>query len=56
MCSASWGRGLQTAHRPRRRARPPHGHPAKPLTSPHLMKVAAGVRQIQERGELIDKL
>ncbi len=28
----------------------------KPLTSPHLMKVAAGVRQIQERGELIDKL
>ncbi len=28
----------------------------KPLTSPHLMKVAAGVRQIQERGELIEKL
>jgi ParB family chromosome partitioning protein len=30
--------------------------PAKPLASPHLMKVAAGVRQIQERGDLIDKL
>jgi ParB family transcriptional regulator, chromosome partitioning protein len=36
-------------------AQPPSGA-AKPLTSPHLMKVAAGVRQIQERGELADRM
>ena len=29
--------------------------PAK-TTSPHLMKVAAGVRQIQEKGEALDRL
>lgn len=35
----------------------PAGTPSpKALTSPHLMKVAAGVRHIQERGELVDKL
>jgi ParB family chromosome partitioning protein len=28
----------------------------KPTTSPHLMKVAAGVRQIQERGEIAERL
>jgi ParB family chromosome partitioning protein len=32
------------------------GAQPKPTTSPHLMKVAAGVRQIQERGELAEKL
>jgi ParB family chromosome partitioning protein len=25
-------------------------------TSPHLLKVAAGVRQIQEKGEVLDRL
>nr|AHH29567.1 RepB [Rhizobium mesoamericanum CCGE 501] len=29
---------------------------AKPTTSPHLLKVAAGVRQIQEKGEVLDRL
>lgn len=28
----------------------------RPTTSPHLMKVAAGVRQIQERGEIAERL
>lgn len=28
----------------------------KPVTSPHLMKVAAGVRQIQERGDLAERV
>ncbi|CCM78656.1 plasmid partitioning protein RepB [Rhizobium mesoamericanum] len=28
----------------------------KPTTSPHLLKVAAGVRQIQEKGEVLDRL
>lgn len=30
--------------------------PAKPVNSPHLMKVAAGVRQIQERGDLAERV
>jgi len=29
---------------------------AKPTTSPHLLKVAAGVRQIQEKGAVLDRL
>ncbi|MBW9113379.1 plasmid partitioning protein RepB [Rhizobium cauense] len=29
---------------------------AKPTTSPHLLKVAAGVKQIQEKGEVLDRL
>jgi ParB family transcriptional regulator, chromosome partitioning protein len=50
------GEGAAEAATPAAASTPAVGQPAKPLASPHLMKVAAGVRQIQERGELIDKL
>ena len=50
------GEGVAEAAPPSSAGTPAASQPAKPLASPHLMKVAAGVRQIQERGELIDKL
>jgi ParB family chromosome partitioning protein len=35
---------------------PASSSPAARITSPHLLKVAAGVRQIQEKGETLDRI